>query len=328
MKYQDRIYGEIEIDEPVIVDLINSQELQRLKGVDQSGYFEIYHPGSKHSRFEHSVGVYILLKKFGAPIEERIAGLIHDVSHSAFSHAVDYALANGTEKEQSHQDDYFDEYVRKSGIPKILEKYGFDLEYILDENNFPLLENKLPDICADRIDYSLRGFVLFGVAKIEKVKEILKNLTVEDRRWVFKDFNSGYEYAKLFKDINDNCYSGITTAIMFRRVGDYLKYALEKKYIDKDILYTTDNEVVEKINEHLKADGNLDILWKRMNDSGGYENNPNDYDAEVYCKSRIIDPLCWHNGEIKRVSEVEPNWREVIQKEMEPKRHFLKFTDK
>jgi len=111
-------------------------------------------------------------------------------------------------------------------------------------------------------------------------------------------------------------------------VGDYLKYALEKKYIDKDILYTTDNEVIEKINEHLEADSHLDLLWKRMNDSGGYENNPNDYDAEVYCKSRIIDPLCWHNGEIKRVSEVEPNWREVIQKEMEPKRHFLKFTDK
>src|SRR5665647_287743 len=129
MIYQDRIYGEVEINEPVILDLINSHELQRLKEIDQSGYFEPYHPGSKHTRFEHSMGVYLLLQKYGAPIEEQIAGLIHDVSHSAFSHAVDYALSEGSEKEQSHQDNYFEEYVLQSSIPQILEKHGFDVKY-------------------------------------------------------------------------------------------------------------------------------------------------------------------------------------------------------
>jgi hypothetical protein len=53
MEYQDRVYGQVTISNPVILDLIKSQELQKLKGVDQAGYYEPYYPGSKHSRFEH-----------------------------------------------------------------------------------------------------------------------------------------------------------------------------------------------------------------------------------------------------------------------------------
>jgi HD superfamily phosphohydrolase len=38
MIYKDRVYGEVEITEPVILELINSPSLQRLTGVDQAGY--------------------------------------------------------------------------------------------------------------------------------------------------------------------------------------------------------------------------------------------------------------------------------------------------
>jgi HD superfamily phosphohydrolase len=55
MLYTDSIYGDINIQEPVILDLINSPELQRLKDVDMAGYFEPHFPGSAHSRFEHSL---------------------------------------------------------------------------------------------------------------------------------------------------------------------------------------------------------------------------------------------------------------------------------
>lgn len=323
MKYTDRIYGEFEITEPIILDLINSSTLQRLKEIDQAGYFEPYFPGTAHSRFEHSVGVYLLLKKYDAPIEEQTAGLIHDVSHSAFSHCIDYVLKAGSGKEHNHQDNVFDEFVRKSEIPEIFKKYNFDLNYILNDKNFPLKEKDLPDLCADRIDYSLRTAVIFG--DINNGKYFLDNLATENGNWIFSNFESAKKYVKLFLKHNANYYTGMPSAVMFKTVGDYLKHALSEEYIYEDDLYTTDKIVLAKIEPYIKTDSKLKLLFDRMNNKICVKNNPNDYDGIVFCKSRVVDPLCRHNGKIKRVSEVEPSWTAILKQESKPKQYFLKF---
>jgi len=325
MKYADRVYGNFEIDEPVILALINSKTLQRLRGIDQAGYFEPHFPMTAFSRFEHSIGVYLLLKIYGAPIEEQIAGLIHDVSHSAFSHCIDYVLDAGSEKEHNHQDNIFDEFVRKSEIPAVIKKYNLDLEYILDDQNFPLKEKDLPDLCADRIDYSLRTATIFK--KIENGKYFIDNLLAENGKWIFKNFESAEKYAKLFLKLNTNYYAGLTSAVMFRTVGDYLRYAISKNYISEADLYTTDKIVLEKIGLHIKDDSRLNLLSDRMNNRIGFRNNPNNYDSKVFCKSRVVNPFCWHEGQIARISEIEPSWNETIKLESKPKEYFLKFEE-
>lgn len=126
MKYTDRVYGEFEITKPVILELINSQSLQRLKDIDQAGYRSLWvKPDVEvgeydHSRFAHSLGVYLLLRKYDTQLEEQIAGLIHDVSHSAFSHCIDYVLDSGSETEHNHQDNLFADFIRKTEIPAII----------------------------------------------------------------------------------------------------------------------------------------------------------------------------------------------------------------
>ncbi|MFA4871814.1 MAG: HD domain-containing protein [Patescibacteria group bacterium] len=323
MKYTDRVYGSFEITEPVILELINSSTIQRLKEIDQAGYFEPHFPGTADSRFEHSVGVYLLLKKYEASIEEQIAGLIHDVSHSAFSHCIDYVLDVGSEKEHNHQDNVFDDYVKKSEIPEIFKKHNFDLEYILNDKNFPLKEKDLPDLCADRIDYSLRTATVFK--EVESGKFFINNLTAKDGKWIFKDFESAKKYAELFLKLNTDYYAGLPSAVMFRTVGDYLRYALSKGYISETDLYATDKIVLAKIEPHINGDPKLNLLFERMNNKIGFRNNPITYDGKVFCKSRVVDPFCWHNGEIKRVSEIEPSWVDIIKQESKPKEYFLKF---
>ena len=331
MKYADKVYGKFEITEPVILDLINSSTLQRLKKIDQAGYHPLWvKPNADvgkydHSRFAHSLGVYLLLYKYGTPIEEQIADLIHDVSHSAFSHCVDYVLEAGSEKEHSYQDNIFENFVKRTEIPEILERYGFDLEYILDDKNFPLKERDLPDLCADRIDYSLRDAVLFNEINEEEKNYFLNNLEVKNNKWVFKDFQSAKKFAELFLKMNKNYYAGFSSAVMFRITGDYLKYALEKEYISEEDLYTNDETVLEKIKRFLEKDEKLRILWKRMNDKEQITNNTEKYDAKVFCKSRVVDPLFSSGNILKRVSDEELSWKEIIKKEMIPKQYFLKF---
>jgi hypothetical protein len=329
MHYDDRVYGEAVITEPVVLDLINCSTLQRLKDIDQAGYRPLWvKPGVEtgeydHSRFAHSVGVYLLLRSYNASLEEQIAGLIHDVSHSAFSHCIDYVLDTGSQQAHTHQDNVFDEFVRKSEIPEILRSYDLNLDYILDDGNFPLKEKDLPDLCADRIDYSLRTAVIFE--EIPDGNYFLNNLTAENGAWIFKDFEIAKKYAELFLKLNIDYYSGLPSAQMFRTVGDYLRHALSSGYITEADLYTTDKIVLDKIAPHIASDPRLELLFERMNKRIGFRNDPEDFDGTVFCKSRVVDPLCRHLGKVARVSEIDPNWGGVLKKESQPKEYFLKF---
>jgi len=94
MQIHDRVYGEVQIDNPVLIELMHSAPLQRLKRINQAGVAQYVLPRKNITRYEHCVGVMILLKRLGASLEEQIAGLLHDVPHTAFSHVIDFVFAS------------------------------------------------------------------------------------------------------------------------------------------------------------------------------------------------------------------------------------------
>lgn len=324
MIFKDRLYGEININEPVILELLNSPFLKRLDKIDQSGYYNPYVEHISMTRLEHSIGCYFLLKKFGASIEEQINGLIHDVSHTAFSHFSDYILADSG-KEQTYQDNIFIDFILKTDIPDILRNYNFDVDYILDEKNFPLQERDIPDLCADRLDYSLRSFIAFGILEKEKVLELINDLTIVNNEWVFKSFNCAQKYADYFKKLNDDHLCGINSAIMFQRASNYFKYALSRNYILEEDLHKTDDYVLGKINIYLNKDPELMVLWDDMNNKHGFEENKNDYEYIIYLKSRVVDPKFIKADDVMRISEVNFEWAKITQKALEPVKYYLKL---
>jgi len=54
-------------------------------------------------------------------------------------------------------------------------------------------------------------------------------------------------------------------------------------------------------------------------------NNPDDYDVEVFCKSRVVDPLFMVDSEVKRISDVNEEWKEKLKTHSKAKKYFLKF---
>lgn len=329
MKYRDRIYGTIEINEPVILELMESPSMQRMKGVDQHGYFEPYFPGTAYSRFEHSLGVFILLKKFGAPLLEQIAGLLHDVSHTVFSHVADYVYSNGSGEKQNFQDEVFKEFIEKSEIPEILKKYRINYRDILDDSKFPLKEKELPDLCADRIDYFLRELKVTKKATQEEIDEFVTNFTIVDNLWVFKNKNSAKKYAYLFLEINNWFWSGLESAVMPKTTGDLVKYAIDKKILTKDDLFTTDDAVWAKIRPSAEKDDNLKLLVDRANNKFEYiSRSKDDYDLHAFCKSRVVDPLFLEDKDLKRVSEIDSEFLKLKEKYSEPKKYYIKFLER
>ena len=329
MKYQDRIYGTIEINEPVILDLIKSSNIQRMKGIDQHGYFEPYFPGTAYNRFEHLLGVFILLKRFGAPLLEQIAGLLHDVSHTVFSHVADYVYSNGSGEKQNFQDESFKEFIEKSEIPEILKNFEINYKDILDDSKFPLKEKKLPDLCADRIDYFLRELKVTNKATQEEIDGFVDNFTIIDNLWVFRDKALAKKYAYLFLEINNWFWSGLESAVMLKTAGDLVKYAIDKKILTKDDLFTTDEEVWAKIRPAMDKDDGLKLLVDRTNNKFKYESNrKDDYDLYSLCKSRVVDPLFLEGESLKRVSEIDSEFVKLKEKYSKPKDYYIKFLER
>ena len=129
MRVKDTIYGEFDITEPLLIELINSKPVQRLKGINQGGPINFYEPQMTVTRYEHSIGVMLLLRKLGASIQEQAAGLLHDVAHTAFSHVVDHVYKDNT---HSYHDRQHKNVVEESEIPSILQQHAINIEQLME----------------------------------------------------------------------------------------------------------------------------------------------------------------------------------------------------
>lgn len=88
----DEIYGDHTISERVIVELLRSPPLLRLMGVYQYGATGLLGLTPKVTRFEHSVGAFLLVRKVGASLEEQVAALLHDISISPYFIPYQYCI--------------------------------------------------------------------------------------------------------------------------------------------------------------------------------------------------------------------------------------------
>lgn len=95
------LFGEIQIEQTLFQDAILIDSFQRLKFVDQGGPLTYFNYSSSFSRFDHSVGVWALIRLFNGTEEEQLAGLWHDISHTAFSHVADCVFKELSFKEKS-----------------------------------------------------------------------------------------------------------------------------------------------------------------------------------------------------------------------------------
>src|SRR3954447_7860864 len=137
MRGNDRVYGEVSIDDPRILALIECPTFQRLRGIRQAGPSALAFPFKTVTRYEHSLGVYLLLGRLGADRRECVAGLLHDVSHTAFSHAVDFVFSS---EEQDHHEGLKPEFLHRPDLAGALARIGYEPEEFYDDSIYPLLE--------------------------------------------------------------------------------------------------------------------------------------------------------------------------------------------
>lgn len=158
----------VEITEPVLLDLMASDAMQRTKGVSQHGITALLGITPPFSRFDHSVGAMLLVRRLGGAVEEQIAALLHDISHTAFSHVIDFVFDDHSG--QSYHEEKKEEVVANSDIPAILSRHGKDWRAFMNEDDFFILEQPSPALCADRLDYFLRDLEFLKLANRGEIR--------------------------------------------------------------------------------------------------------------------------------------------------------------
>jgi HD superfamily phosphohydrolases len=184
-----------------LVALIDTPEFQRLRRVRQLGLAHFAYQAAEHSRFTHSLGAFHLAtrmlerlgKSYKIADEERtavrVAALLHDVGHGAFSHVIESIL--GFHHEQFTIDAVLSD---ATGIGRLLREYSpglaEDVAAIIRGDFRPMALAQLvsSQLDVDRMDYLLRDSLMtgakYGVYDLEWIIKSVEIDAANDRLYV------------------------------------------------------------------------------------------------------------------------------------------------
>lgn len=111
--FSDPVHGFISVPRGLILDLVATPEVQRLRRIRQLGIGHMVFPGAEHSRFGHALGAMALMHDALTSLSEKGAevsalefeaalavALLHDVGHGPFSHTLESEILSDFQHEQ------------------------------------------------------------------------------------------------------------------------------------------------------------------------------------------------------------------------------------
>jgi len=183
----DPVHGFINIQHPIVFDLIEHPYFQRLRNIKQLGLTYLVYPGAIHSRFQHALGALhlmneaiLVLRSKGHCITDEeaeaacIAILLHDIGHGPFSHSLECSIAKGVNHET----------ISRCFMYWLNKEMGGRLALALDvfEDKYPkkfLHQLVSSQLDMDRLDYLRRDSFFSGVTEgTVGVERIIKMLDV------------------------------------------------------------------------------------------------------------------------------------------------------
>ena len=327
IKMKDEVYGNFIIKESLLLDLLKTTTVNRLKNIHQAGATYLVRKGRDGNRFEHSVGVMLLIRKLGGSVEEQAAGLLHDISHTAFSHVIDQVFSNT--KETFHEE-YKDWFLNHSDVPIVLEKHGLSLDYIFDESNWGILEQPQPDLCSDRIDYTLRDLLNIGIITKSQIEPFVESLKIRDNKIVVSDLSSAIWFVHQYHIEVTELFMNPVEIFANNLLASIIREAINMGILTiSDMLLKDDYQILEQL-----YSTNISRIVKMLNTLNQgilVEYDPVEFDYQGFSKPRIIDPfIIQSDNSLARCSDLVPEVRELHMevKEKASKGIFVKLISK
>ena len=125
-----------------LIEYANVKEMQRLKGISMVSaceYTKLITYKFFHTRYEHSLGVALMVWNFTRDKKQTISGLYHDIATPSFSHVVDYL--HGDYEKQETTESLTEKIIKNSqDIMKLLNRDNIKVEEIENYHIYQIIE--------------------------------------------------------------------------------------------------------------------------------------------------------------------------------------------
>lgn len=255
-------YGKFTIEEPILIQLLKSEPVQRLKYIHQYGpghYVKghVLYKGNiqcDYTRWEHSICIFTLARLKQLPLAMQIAALLHDLSHTAFSHVGDFVFGENEHTKDAYQDDILKQYLEDHGITDIVRKHN-KIVRKHNKNDIIVMQKVLqkPSFL-DKTDYTLIGGLLAGELRIQDLKYVVNHLCFESKNeddinlkktdgWFFDNQESALVLGRLSLKM-DSLNSGAPwNTYVYRYMAKALVRAFELKlFTQEDFSYNISDD--------------------------------------------------------------------------------------
>ncbi|GGA63945.1 HD domain-containing protein [Ornithinibacillus halotolerans] len=193
--FKDPVHRYVHVRDRVIWDLIATPEFQRLRRIKQLGTTNITFHGAEHSRFNHSLGVYEIVRRIINNFQGRThwnndqrllcmcAALLHDLGHGPFSHSFEKVFKLDHEH-FTQQIILGDTFVNKI-LQRVSPGFAQEVADVIAKTHPNKLVVSLisSQIDADRMDYLQRDAYFTGVSyghfDMERILRVMR--PIEDQ---------------------------------------------------------------------------------------------------------------------------------------------------
>ena len=317
--------------------------MQRLSGIGLlcgTDWTSLYKNRFFYSRLDHSVGVALIIWNFTKDKTQTIAGLLHDVSTTVFSHVSDFRKGDAL-TQTSTEEPTTKMILSDSALCKLLESDGIEPKDVVDYHIYPIADNEIPSLSADRLEYMYpSGVALDGSWTFEEIAKTYNDLIIlkneENKEELgFKTIEMAELYCKKF------CMIGHILQLNENKLCLQLLSQIMSKAVELDVLQEEDfmtlseSKIIEKIEsfiskktlslEEQKFATMYNTFRKMTKVEHTNQKLPEDkyFCVSLKVKQRYINPLVkvgTNSQQAKRLSEISDFANKLIK-------DFLEYED-
>lgn len=258
----------------------------------------------KYSRFDHSLGVALIVWSFTHDKAQTLAGLFHDVSTPTFAHVIDFLRGDHLVQEATEAGTE-DIIAASDDLQGILRKIGLETRDVSDYHRYPVADNNSPRLSADRLEYSLGNMLNYGIRSLDATAGYYNDLTLTENEdgeteIAFTTLSAAAGFAEAALECS-KIYVSDEDRYAMQALAELVGSAVKDGVLTDEDLNGTEPALIAK----LKADSEYAKRWSGFCAMSEMAVSERQYEngawRKIFAKKRCIDPLVAGLGRVSQL---------------------------